>query len=198
MRKVLALLVVAAVTLGLAACAPPELPVQEELDLGLLLSRTTDYQKAILEDGTVTSGEYERALLAQRDCVVEAGAEPGEIYEIGNNELSFDYEINAPDDATRIQIESLTEKCIPQYFSEVAALWAYQQLLTPEERERERPEVLACLEKAGLVAISSDAQASEIVAAIKSDDQISDLEQACIDDHVAFFSTWVNDRSHEH
>ncbi|MFK4806164.1 hypothetical protein ACI3KX_09865 [Microbacterium sp. ZW CA_36] len=184
--------------LALASCAPQAEPVQETLDLDLLLERTSEYQKPIIADGTVTAAEYERALLAQRDCVLEAGAQPGEIYEIGNNELTFDYTVEAANDAARLEVESRTESCIPDYFSEVAALWAYQQLLTPAERDKEQPLVLACLEKADVTGLGADADMSEIAAAMLADEEISAAEQACIDGHRAFFSTWKNARGDEH
>lgn len=95
--------------------------------LDALLQDASDYEREILVDGVVTFAEYEQALLDWRGCVAAAGAEPGEIYPIGENELTFDYEFTAANDAARVELEDSAETCLPDYFNNVAAWWVEQQ-----------------------------------------------------------------------
>lgn len=179
----------------LTACSTQPVATHDKLDLTQLLDDSSEFQRDILTDGDVTAAEYERALLAHSDCVADAGAVPGEIYEIGNGELTFDYEVFAANDDARIEIETRAEKCRPEYFEQVGLLWAYQQLLTPAERDHARPKVLACLAKTGLTKLPDDADLETVVSAIRDDGEVSEEEQACINSNVAFFSTWSNDHA---
>lgn len=95
-------------------------------DLRALQRSTTPYQLAILADGVVTDAEYERAFTARRDCVVEAGATPSETYDVGNRELTFDYDITASTTGERARREALADACIPRFYAEVGALWIQQ------------------------------------------------------------------------
>lgn len=74
----------------------------------------------------MTTAEYEQALLDWRDCVTAAGAQPSEIYAIGDNELTFDYEITAASDDARVQLEVEAEACLPEYFNAVGIWWVEQ------------------------------------------------------------------------
>lgn len=94
--------------------------------LDVLLRDASDYEREILSDGVVTTAEYEQALLDWRDCVTAAGAQPSEIYAIGDNELTFDYEITAASDDARVQLEVEAEACLPEYFNAVGIWWVEQ------------------------------------------------------------------------
>lgn len=94
--------------------------------LDVLLQDASEYERAILSDGVVSSAEYGQALLDWRDCVTTAGAQPSEIYATGDNQLTFDYEITAPTDEARVGLEVAAETCLPAYFDSVAAWWVEQ------------------------------------------------------------------------
>lgn len=97
-----------------------------ERTLNALLQEASTYEREILGDGVVTAAEYEQALLDWRDCVRAAGAEPSEIYAIGDNQLTFDYDITAATNEARIELEAEAETCLPEYFDEVASWWVEQ------------------------------------------------------------------------
>ncbi|CAN7150226.1 hypothetical protein LJR042_000045 [Microbacterium maritypicum] len=168
----------------------------EPLNLTRLLDDTTDFQREIIEDGEVTSAELERALLARRDCVIAAGAVPGEIYESESNEPSFDFEVFAANEEELIKIQDEADSCLRDYYAEVGSVWAYQQLLSPEERDKLRPQAVACLDATGLTGLPENATAQDMVAAVTADDTVSDAEQACLSEYRGFFSTWTNE-THE-
>lgn len=134
---------------ALAGCGAGD-EEEPSLDIQAIVDSTTEFQKAILDDGEVSPSEYEEALLAYRTCVEDSGARPSEIYVTGNHEKTFDYEVVASDDQELEEINSLAEACLPEYFADVGRVWAYQQLLSPDELDGLRSAVAECLRSVGL------------------------------------------------
>lgn len=191
-------LILAALVMSLTGCSPSAPSAQTDpLDIGAILDDTTPFQRDILDDGVVTAAEFERALLARRECVSEAGATPGEIYEGRNGELTFDYDITADNDEELQSIQSQADACLADYFSDVGSVWAYQRLLSPEEREAMRPRALACLDEAGLTGLAEDATASDMAVAVQDDGEISAAERDCLVEYGSLFATHVDD-THDH
>jgi hypothetical protein len=164
----------------------------DTLDLEALLESTTDFQREIIGDGVVTAPEFERALLARRECVADAGAEPGDIYTGSNGELTFDYDITAEDEEEALTIQQSADECLPEYFTDVGAVWAYQRLLSPAERDAMRPDALACLESAGLTGLPDDASVADMSLAIQEDGEISEGERDCLVEFGSLFATYVD------
>lgn len=169
----------------LVGCAPQEEEIPP-LDMEAILASTTDFQADLLEDGEVTASEYEKALLAQRACVEEAGATPGELYDTGNQERTFDYEVTAADEARLAVVQEAAELCLGEYFVDVGRVWAHQQLLTASERQELQPKVVQCLTNAG-VRVPSDADLDKIAVILRSDDSNAELARPCIDEYPGFF-----------
>jgi hypothetical protein len=170
--------------------------IDAELDVESIASETTEFQREMLEDGVVTQAEYERALLAQRDCVIAAGAEPGELYEIGNNQFTFDYDISAAtnDELDKIQVKA--DACTPKFFSDVGKVWAYQQLLTPAEREAQRPLVIACLVSVG-IEVDEDADLTEIARSVIATGE-PDRVAPCVEEYPGYFAVPPSSGEHGH
>ncbi|MFF2276805.1 hypothetical protein [Agromyces sp. NPDC058126] len=190
-----ALSLAAATIALLSACSSQSEPAA--LNLEGLLDQTSEFQREIIEDGEVSSTEYERAVMAQRDCVIAAGAKPSEVRTVGNNELTFDYDVTAATEDDVEQINAKAEACLPEFLSEVGQLWAYQELLSPEEREDQRGDVIDCLTTAG-VELPEDATSTEIFDTLS---QLEDLEEAmvCVDEYPGFFSVpATSEDRHEH
>lgn len=188
--RLLPAITAAAAIVGLTGCVPSPYEERQVLDLPAIMKSSTDYQRAILDDGLVTDAEYEQALLARRDCVQNAGAVPGDIYTKGNNELTFDYEITAPTPARLEEVQREADACMHEYFTEIGQVWAYQQLLSPAEREQMRPDVIACLSEAGHTSLGPDADIEAILELLLDDDEISGSEYDCVARFRGFFSTW--------
>lgn len=180
----------------LAGCSAPAEPEITELDVDAIAAETSDFQRGILEDGVVLPEEYERAVLAQRECVTAAGASAGEIESRGNNELSFDWEIEAPSQEELDSITSEADSCVEEYVDAVGSVWAYQQLLTPEERSERRPEVVACLQTAG-IELADDADFEEIVESISADESTIETAQDCMTEYIDYFSVAPDPESHD-
>jgi hypothetical protein len=194
-----ALVALAAVVALLAGCAAPG-PTSEAdtLDIDAVLEGTTPFQHEILEDGVVTAAEYERALLARRECVADAGATPGDIYEGSAGELTFDFEITAATEEEVLAVQEAADACLPDYFADVGSVWAYQRLLSPAEREEMRPKALACLDGAGLTELPEDATPADMAVAIQGDGEISEAERACLVEYGSLFATYADDSDQGH
>lgn len=168
----------------LSSCAAAE--EAPKLNVDEIAASTTQFQAEILADGEVSAAEYEKALLAQRQCVIDAGATPGELVDAGNNERTFDYQVSAPSDGEREIIEAKAEECLGEFFDDIAQVWAYQQLLTADEREELRPKVVECLNKAGL-AVPSDADLKKIAEVLGSDESKLEMAAPCFEKYPGYF-----------
>lgn len=107
-----------------SGCAAPFTP---PLDVAEIAAEASPYQQDVLEDGRVTPEEYELAVVAFRDCVEAAGAEPGAIVDIGDGEQGFDYEITAASDAEARRIERRADACLLDYYSDIGRVWVSQR-----------------------------------------------------------------------
>ncbi|MGN8552199.1 UNVERIFIED_CONTAM: hypothetical protein OHV15_06420 [Microbacterium sp. SLM126] len=181
----------------LTSCAPQERDEVPPLDIEEILASTTEFQADLLKDGTVSPSEYERGLLAQRECVIAAGATPTELYATGNEELTFDYEITAADEAQLALVEEAAGLCLEEYFVDVGRVWAHQQLLTAGERDELQPKVISCLTEAG-IEVPADANLEKIASILASNDNYAELAQPCIDAYPGFFFIAPSEGEHEH
>lgn len=180
---------------GCMSSGVTDVAAPEKLDLLALLEDTSEFQKALIEDGVVTEAELERALFARRDCVIATGAEPGEIYENANGEPAFDFEITARTEAEADTIQEAADACLREFYMDVGAVWAFGKLLTPAEREERRPEAITCFASAGLTQLTKDATVGDMISAIGADGVVSDAERACVEQFNGLFGTWENDSS---
>jgi hypothetical protein len=159
----------------------------EPLDVDALAQNTTDFQSSILQDGTVDADEYERAVLAAHACVVEKGFEP-DAPDWYRGELTFSVEMMAKDEAALAELNGrydvAYEDCMAEYAYDVADVWVNQLLLTSDERDSERPDVINCLRAAGLE-VSDDASDADIYAAMTLD--TIETWQGCNEQYPKFF-----------
>lgn len=197
--RVLSALLATITVAALSACAPTEEEHGEEpvLQIQDLVEDTSEFQAALIEDGEVTPAEYEQALLAWQACVAEAGATPGEIYAIGNEELTFDFEITAANENAMQDIQDAADLCLPEYFTEVSTVWAFQQLLTPAERSRMEPDVVECLQDAGFD-LDDDADLDDIEDALSSTSEASSMATPCYEKFPGYFSVAPTSEEHHH
>jgi len=173
------------IVVALAGCATSnEQPA--ELDIAALIAKTSPFQRDILKKGTVARADYEKAVLAQRECVIATGAEASELYETGNNELTFDFGTTTDTDEQNDAIMLKAGACLTEYRSEVGKVWAFQQLLSPQQRKNLRPEVIACLVSEG-VTIKESATITEVYRAVNEEKNIQ-ASRPCVSRFAAFFA----------
>jgi len=173
--------------LFLTSCSSAESPTETApLDVQKIAADASEYQAQLLEDGVVSPEEYEQATLAHRQCVAESGAKPGEIYTILDNQLTFDWEVEAPDTAAVEKISAVADACFTEFKDAVGAVWAEQNLLSPAEREALKPQVIECLNADGFE-IADDASYDEIVGAVsgRTSDKVG---SACVEQFGSYFS----------
>lgn len=177
---------VVVLALALSACAADPNGSTRKLDVSALAEETSAFQAAILADGVVDPSEYERAILAHRQCVQEAGAKVGDLYLIRGNQTTFDWEVEAPTQSEVDAINSNADACLGEYRDTVALVWAEQAVLTPREKERIQPKVVESLQQAN-VRIDKDATFDEVIAAIRALEDHSVISQ-CVEKFPEYFS----------
>ncbi|SDS88171.1 hypothetical protein SAMN04489743_1106 [Pseudarthrobacter equi] len=136
-------------------------------DVQKAAANTSAFQKELLADGALTREEYERAVLAERDCIQRAGAKPGPLVTNGDNSLSFEVEITAPDEIQGQAISKKAEACYGEYASEVYPVWAFQNLPTEDDKRELKPDLLQCLEDAG-VAVNNSETVDDVIDAVST------------------------------
>lgn len=151
-----------------------------------LAQNTSDYQKKILQDGTVSAAEYEQAIMASWQCVKDTGAVADPVTPHGNRELGFGYLIEAATDEQMAQMEQAAEECHTTYASDVSAVWANQNVLSAEDRDKKRPEVVECL-RSHDVEVADDATSEQLATELWRL-QPDHPALICATDHADFFA----------
>lgn len=168
----------------------------------LLAQETSEYQRGILSDAVVTAGEYESALFAFRDCATDVGATPGPIEELANNQRGFSFEIASSDPARVQEIEAAVFECEGEYFALIGQVWAEQNILDDSQREVLKPQVVSCLQLAGVRVEESDSFEELVVAvneALLTEDSALAVEvNECLREYAAYFQTTQGDDDGEH
>jgi hypothetical protein len=161
-----------AAIVGVLACGKPEdrdaasIP---PLDVARVTAGTTEFQRGILADGVVRFAEYERATLATISCIKEAGMEVTGPYPRSADKrfLEFNYGMPASAaDTSDARVMGIGQECEREYRVDVARVWEYQHLLTPEQREDMRQSVIGCLND-GALAIDENASVKEVYEAMR-------------------------------
>ena len=191
MRSHLSLVVVAVVlACTLTGCVVvDDAERTSKLDVNALAKQTSAFQAEILADGVVDATEYERAILAHRQCVQEAGATVGDLYSIRGNQLTFDWEVEAPTASEMDSINSDADACLAEYRDTVALVWAEQSVLTPREKEQIQPKVVECLQQAN-VRVATGATFAEVIAAVRAVEDQSAVS-LCVEKFPEYFSVSV-------
>ncbi len=139
---------------------------QRELVNGIML-RTSEFQRTILEDGVVTQGEYESAILATVECVRKAGVRITDPVLADDGEtLEYEYGFTAPDDVDgSARAEQEHARCSAEYVSDVNIVFQTKPPPTEEDLAAIRPIVVACMEGIG-IDLNPDFAVEEAIEAI--------------------------------
>lgn len=115
---------------------------------GIPLQSLSKFQQEIFADGEVTFSEYESAMIATVECLLEAGVPAkGPILESNN---TYSFITSTPQGMTDEQMIAHVQKCEDEYSSVVQLGWA-DTLAPSAEEEREFYEgVATCLNRRGI------------------------------------------------
>lgn len=179
-----------------ASCSRGEAQPQQ-LDVTQVARDTSAFQRAILADGKVTFAEYERAVLATVDCLKREGLQVTPPRPRDGDKRFLSYQISmegkSGQDVGQIrgQVDAVTQKCDAEFSKDVSRVWEFQNLLTPEQRAKQRGQVADCLRGAGLSvpADAKDRQLFELAAANADKAAV----QACRERYPDFFVTGVGE-----
>lgn len=178
------LIVLASTALG--SCGSGETS-SRTIDVSSLAAKTTLFQREILQDGAVTRSEYEKAILAQRQCSERIGGIPGPVKEIGNHQLGYEVEFESSTEDELKKLQTANSQCHADFSKEVIEVWVYQQILSPQEIEKQLPAVTRCLKNQG-VEIPSSTSREDILSLASHKDNI-DAYLKCAEDFPGFFDT---------
>ena len=197
-------------TVPLTGCVSQEEYNRAFVDVDL--DTLSEFQREILADGVVTYAEYEKAVSAEYECVKDVypnrtmgPIEPTRGQLAYTVETSFDEDMSAKEIAA---VDAADFKCRETYLEPVASKWASQDVPDADEREKMRPEVMACFAAAGLAvdASTTDEQFQSASEAYVTSIQNEDVEpsgeteakmealQACQEKHYRFF-TFIPEKS---
>lgn len=106
-----------------------------------------DYQASVLEDGVVTTEEYETAFDDLRSCVEKNGIriDGPEINPLTGKTFEFEYDIAGLSDATS---ETILEGCETPYWGELSGIYYDTVQKEPDQQLLRR--ITACMSSAGL------------------------------------------------
>lgn len=146
---------------------------------------TSDFQKPMLEDGVVTFAEYERATLAEIDCIKKAlpsvrvdGPNPTQ-----SDHPTLEYTLEVVGDIPAEQeadFEKSQAECHATYLSDVGAVWATQDIPSEEERKTLLASLRDCLVDAG-VDLPAKAELDDIADALDAAGEPSDQVAGCME-----------------
>lgn len=162
-------------------------------EVNKLASDASDYQQEILKDGKVTYPEYEKAMNAERDCMIEKGYKPNELnLDRGMLVYSINIEDDNPDVVADLDSRLTAEQtaCGEEYSSVVSWVWGQQDVPSDSEREEMKPKVYDCLRQAGLEIkdTASDDELAEILLEVDQTDQkLNGAIDACSSEYYQYF-----------
>lgn len=139
-----------ALSAALSACSPD---AEDATFSPQELESASEFQRRMFSDGEITADEYRQAVMAERDCVAEAGYEVTPIVASGSL-LSFDSRAdytNAadPEEADRQFLET-TQQCFDEYTKYVGYAWSSSQVVPDgPARDEMRNKLAQCLRDAG-------------------------------------------------
>ena len=178
-------IVVAALLLGALSGCGGENNASVEDQIKELAASAPESQQQILADGRVLPSEYERAVIAERDCVEQAGFVVHDLV-WSEGQLGFDAEwmgeIEAEQDAANIRA---LDACKDDYSRIVARAAILQDTPTASEREALRPELVQCLRAAG-IQLEEEADDQDIFTALT--DAVDNASASeCVTEHYQDF-----------
>ena len=149
-RLVITSLVLTAVTAS--SCSSTRSDLSEVLPAGVsedVRRDVSEFQRTIVEDGTVDRSEYERAVLATIGCLEDSGvwvSDPA--YDPSTEVYSFDFG-GAENDQEAELMEATYDRCYKQYQDLVDEVWAIQHAPTQQEEQAFYGRILRCVAELG-------------------------------------------------
>jgi hypothetical protein len=142
------------VVLGLTACGSGTPSGQGELPAYVesYMASATDFQRAAIEDGTVTAAEYEAAVLATLQCAEEQGIlhSTPVLTQGGVSAPKWRYVLGPWPEDQDAEFQSAFDQCFDDYQSVVVGVWVQQEGPTGEELIDAQERIAQCMRERGL------------------------------------------------
>jgi hypothetical protein len=121
------------------------------------LENVSEFQRALIADGTVTPDEYEQAVLGTQACLDEHGIPHGSPRLL--TELAvplWDYVIGPVPEDEADRMNAVHDECFDEHERAVGAVWYFQERPAQRDIESLQASVLACLREHGIDAADYD------------------------------------------
>jgi hypothetical protein len=136
-----------------AACGGDEDDGGARADIVEFAGTTSEYQRAILEDGVVEFEEYEAAVLETIRCIEDAGFEITGGPELRGGQFHYSWGSPGSSDPDGSRGREVGTRCAGEYSSDVQKAWLTQNMPSEEEQQRIHSEAARlfreCLADAG-------------------------------------------------
>jgi len=161
-----------------------------------LATSVSPFQARILEDGEVTFAEYERAMQATRQCLIDAGWEVSSVQEHPRDGWSLlftiEWDYNG-DDAREARLSAQADvdfaECASEYHDTVEIAYAKTLIPSDEARQEEMNKLLDCLEAEGITGIPPDATQQQFYDAILAELPDGGFAILCMDKYFYLFES---------
>lgn len=140
-----------------------------------IMGQLSDFEAEILQDGRVSEGEYEKAVLATMQCLDDKGIPHSDpVWSEDGRFPQWDYTVGPWPDAD--ELAELGGQCESEFLDDVAIVWSLQHEETEAQQEARRSAFLSCLREAGVEApdyqtfvsaIEPQLKGAELASAIK-------------------------------
>ena len=120
------------------------------------IARAPAFQKAILQDGTVTFDEYQKSVFATIQCAKDHGAKILTGPTLGPGK-KYVYTYAMGDGASADSGQAAYMDCFNQYENLIDIAWTYETKPTQEQSNKARAALITCLQQAGLTVPGSPA-----------------------------------------
>jgi hypothetical protein len=148
--------------------------------LPAILATTSEFQKALLEDGVVTAAEHERAQLAFIACIEEAGVRIVQLERTATGLISLLSVGGTPTAEAQGEVEDVVAVCDETFYSDIDD--AYRVALHPDDTEATQLQrTVECANARGVAVGFDFADFSALLDAAKAiGDEARDVVIACL------------------
>ncbi len=148
--------------------------------LPAILATTSEFQRALLEDGVVTAAEHERAQLAFIACIEEAGVTIVQLERTPSGLISLLSVGGAPTAEAQGEVEDVVAACDETFYSDIDD--AYRVALHPDDTEATQlQQTIECANARGVAVGFDFVDFSDLLDAAKAiGDEARDVVIACL------------------
>ena len=139
-----------------------------------VVARVNEFQQNLLDEGELTFANYEVAMLATAECILEMGHDVRELELIDGRFYAFNV-----DDSGR-DVDASVAACEAEFSGRIQSVWADHSAASPDEEAAFYQSIADCLRENGMSL--SDSSPSSLSEALRTN---NDLYSSCFDEALS-------------